>query len=107
MTLERPTGTIFFILMAVLTDMIAVGVIMPVLPALGGGFSASKADNAFWYGFVASSFGAVARAARGPPVRERLLAVERSHRPGGGRRRDRARPARPAVQPMVVTTCWR
>ena len=38
--------------------MIAVGVIMPVLPALVGSFSDSKADNAFWYGVVACSFGA-------------------------------------------------
>ena len=58
MTLQRPTGTIFFILTAVLIDMIAVGVIMPVLPALVGSFSSSKADNAFWYGVVACSFGA-------------------------------------------------
>jgi DHA1 family tetracycline resistance protein-like MFS transporter len=58
MTPHRPTSTIFFILMAVLIDMIAVGVIMPVLPALVGSFSASKADNAFWYGVVACSFGA-------------------------------------------------
>jgi DHA1 family tetracycline resistance protein-like MFS transporter len=58
MTLHRPTGTIFFILMAVLIDMIAVGVIMPVLPALVGSFSGSKADSAFWYGVVACSFGA-------------------------------------------------
>jgi DHA1 family tetracycline resistance protein-like MFS transporter len=57
MTLHRPTGTIFFILMAVLIDMIAVGVIMPVLPALVGSFAGSKADNAFWYGAVACSFG--------------------------------------------------
>lgn len=58
MTAHRPTATIFFILMAVLIDMMAVGVIMPVLPALVGTFSASKADNAFWYGVVACSFGA-------------------------------------------------
>ena len=48
MTSHRPTATIFFILMAVLIDMIAVGVIMPVLPALVGSFSDSKADNGFW-----------------------------------------------------------
>jgi DHA1 family tetracycline resistance protein-like MFS transporter len=58
MTLLRPTGTIFFIMMAVLIDMIAVGVIMPVLPALVGSFVGSKADTAFWYGVVACSFGA-------------------------------------------------
>ena len=31
MTLQRPTSTIFFILTAVLIDMVAVGVIMSVL----------------------------------------------------------------------------
>lgn len=58
MTPHLQTGTIFFILMAVLIDMIAVGVIMPVLPALVGNLSGSKADNAFWYGVVTCSFGA-------------------------------------------------
>ena len=39
MTPHRPTSTIFFILMAVLIDMIAVGVIMPVLPAAVAAFT--------------------------------------------------------------------
>jgi DHA1 family tetracycline resistance protein-like MFS transporter len=53
-----PRAALLFILLAVLIDMMTVGVIMPVLPALVGSFSSSQADNAFWYGIVAASFGA-------------------------------------------------
>lgn len=53
-----PRAALLFILLAVLVDMMTVGVIMPVLPALVGSFSSSNADNAFWYGIVAASFGA-------------------------------------------------
>jgi DHA1 family tetracycline resistance protein-like MFS transporter len=49
---------LLFILLAVLIDMMTVGVIMPVLPALVGRFTDSKSDNAFWYGVVACGFGA-------------------------------------------------
>ncbi len=46
-----------FIMVAVLIDMLAIGVIIPVLPALVGKFSGSQADQAFWYGAVAFVFG--------------------------------------------------
>ncbi len=46
-----------FILIAVLIDMVSIGLIIPVMPALVGGFTASQADQAFWYGVVAFSFG--------------------------------------------------
>ena len=46
-----------FILGAVLIDMIAVGLMIPVLPALVGTFTASPAEQAFWYGAVAFAFG--------------------------------------------------
>ncbi|MDH4053489.1 MAG: MFS transporter, partial [Rubrivivax sp.] len=46
-----------FILVAVLVDMISVGLIIPVLPALVGTFTGSQADQAFWYGAVAFAFG--------------------------------------------------
>ena len=45
-----------FIMVAVLIDMISVGLIIPVLPALVGTFTASPADQAFWYGAVTLSF---------------------------------------------------
>ncbi len=46
-----------FIMLATLVDMIAIGIIIPVLPALGGSFTGSQTDHAFWYGVVTFSFG--------------------------------------------------
>ena len=45
-----------FIMLAVLIDMMSIGVIVPVLPILVGSFTGSQADQAFWYGVVALSF---------------------------------------------------
>jgi len=46
-----------FILIAVLIDMVSVGLIIPVLPPLVGQFASDAADHAFWYGVVAFAFG--------------------------------------------------
>ena len=46
-----------FIMLTVLLDMMAIGLIIPVLPALVGSFTHSQADQAFWYGVVTFSFG--------------------------------------------------
>ncbi len=46
-----------FIMLAVLIDMAAIGVIVPVLPTLVASFSTDPADQAFWYGVVAAAFG--------------------------------------------------
>ena len=46
-----------FIMAAVLIDMISVGLIVPVLPALIGSFTGSQADQAFWLGVVSFAFG--------------------------------------------------
>ena len=46
-----------FIMLTVLIDMLAIGVIIPVLPALVASFSESQSDQAYWYGVVAFSFG--------------------------------------------------
>ena len=46
-----------FIMFTVLIDMVAIGLIIPVLPPLVGRFTGSQADQAFWYGVVAFSFG--------------------------------------------------
>ncbi|AIY39490.1 Tetracycline-efflux transporter [Collimonas arenae] len=46
-----------FIMLTVLIDMVSVGLIVPVLPALVGEFTGSQADTAFWYGAVAFAFG--------------------------------------------------
>ncbi|MGC4080476.1 MAG: MFS transporter [Rubrivivax sp.] len=45
-----------FIMLVVLIDMLAVGVISPVLPALVGVFTASPAEQTYWYGVVAFSY---------------------------------------------------
>jgi len=46
-----------FIMVTVLIDMLAIGLIIPVLPALVGAFSDSPTDQAYWYGVVAFAFG--------------------------------------------------
>lgn len=45
-----------FIMIAVLIDMMSIGLIIPVLPALVGTFTGSQADQALWYGVVAFAF---------------------------------------------------
>jgi DHA1 family tetracycline resistance protein-like MFS transporter len=51
------TAAMPFIMVTVLIDMMSIGLIVPVLPALVGGFTGSQADQAFWYGAVAFAFG--------------------------------------------------
>ncbi len=46
-----------FIMVAVLIDMVSIGVMVPVLPALVGSFTGSQADHAFWLGVVSFAFG--------------------------------------------------
>jgi MFS transporter, DHA1 family, tetracycline resistance protein len=45
-----------FIMVTVLIDMMSIGLIVPVLPALVGRFAGSQADQAFWYGAVVFAF---------------------------------------------------
>jgi len=45
-----------FILVAVFIDMLAIGLIIPVLPALVGELTGSQAEQALWYGAVAFAF---------------------------------------------------
>ena len=51
------TAAMPFIMSTTLIDMMAIGLIIPVLPALVGSFTASQADHAFWYGVVTFTFG--------------------------------------------------
>jgi DHA1 family tetracycline resistance protein-like MFS transporter len=51
------TAAMPFIMATALIDMIAIGIIIPVLPALVGSFTESQADQAFWYGVVTFAFG--------------------------------------------------
>jgi DHA1 family tetracycline resistance protein-like MFS transporter len=46
-----------FIMLTALIDMVAIGLIIPVLPALVGSFTGSQADQAYWYGVVTFAFG--------------------------------------------------
>jgi DHA1 family tetracycline resistance protein-like MFS transporter len=46
-----------FIMLATLIDMMSIGLIIPVLPALVGEFTGSQSDQAFWYGVVTFAFG--------------------------------------------------
>lgn len=57
LTSTRRHAAMPFIMVTVLIDMLAIGLIIPVLPALVGSFSRSQADQAYWYGVVAFSFG--------------------------------------------------
>ena len=45
-----------FIMLTTLIDMMAIGLMIPVLPALVGSFTGSQGDQAFWYGVVTFTF---------------------------------------------------
>ena len=45
-----------FIMLTALIDMVSIGLIIPVLPALVGELTGSQADQAFWYGVVTFAF---------------------------------------------------
>ena len=51
------TAAMPFIMLTALIDMISIGLIIPVLPALVGSFTGSQTDQAFWYGVVTFTFG--------------------------------------------------
>ena len=50
------TAAMRFIMLVVLIDMLAVGIIVPVLPALVGQFTSNPAEQVHWYGVVALSY---------------------------------------------------
>jgi DHA1 family tetracycline resistance protein-like MFS transporter len=51
------TAAMPFIMLTTLIDMVSIGLIIPVLPALVGSLTASQADQALWYGVVTFAFG--------------------------------------------------
>lgn len=53
----RREPAMVFIMITVLIDMISIGLIVPVLPALVGAFTSNPAEQAFWYAAVAFAFG--------------------------------------------------
>jgi MFS transporter, DHA1 family, tetracycline resistance protein len=54
---QRREAAMPFIMLTVLIDMVSVGLIIPVLPALVGSFTTSAADQVYWYGVVVFAFG--------------------------------------------------
>jgi len=46
-----------FIMLTVLIDMAAIGLIVPVLPSIVGSFTASPTEQTLWYGAVSTAFG--------------------------------------------------
>ena len=50
------TAAMPFIMLTALIDMISIGIIIPVLPALVGSFTGTQTDQAFWYGVVTFAF---------------------------------------------------
>ncbi len=53
---QSRTAAMPFIMLTALIDMISIGLIIPVLPALVGSFTGSQVDHAFWYGVVTFTF---------------------------------------------------
>jgi len=56
---DQPPGrpaAMRFIMIAVLIDMISIGIIVPVLPPLVGRFTGDPVDHALWYGVLACAF---------------------------------------------------
>jgi DHA1 family tetracycline resistance protein-like MFS transporter len=56
-SVEPRPAAMRFILLAVLIDMVSIGLIVPVLPALVGSFTISPADQSLWFGVVMFAFG--------------------------------------------------
>ena len=54
---KTPSGNLKFVLIAVFIDMLGIGLIVPVLPALVGEFVANREQQALWYGVLGATFG--------------------------------------------------
>jgi len=52
----RRAAAMPFIMLTVLIDMVSIGLIIPVLPALVGSFTGSSSDQAYWYGVTTFAF---------------------------------------------------
>jgi DHA1 family tetracycline resistance protein-like MFS transporter len=57
-TLSKPSaGNLNFVLICVFIDMLGIGLIVPVLPALVGEFVHGREQQALWYGLLSAVFG--------------------------------------------------
>ncbi len=54
---DKPRPSITFIFITVLIDMMGIGLILPILPALVGALTANAEDQAYWYGALTFTFG--------------------------------------------------
>lgn len=54
--IEKREAAMPFIMLTVLIDMVSLGLIIPVLPALVGSFTHSQSEQVFWYGALMFAF---------------------------------------------------
>jgi DHA1 family tetracycline resistance protein-like MFS transporter len=54
---KNPAGNLNFVLICVFIDMLGIGLIVPVLPALVGEYVAGREQQALWYGILGATFG--------------------------------------------------
>jgi len=54
---KAPAGKLNFVLICVFIDMLGVGLIVPVLPALVGDYVSGREQQALWYGILSAVFG--------------------------------------------------
>ena len=54
---KAPAGNLNFVLICVFIDMLGVGLIVPVLPALVGEYVNGREQQALWYGILGAVFG--------------------------------------------------
>ena len=54
---KTPAGNLNFVLICVFIDMLGVGLIVPVLPALVGEYVGGREQQALWYGILGAVFG--------------------------------------------------
>jgi DHA1 family tetracycline resistance protein-like MFS transporter len=54
---KTPTGNLNFVLICVFIDMLGIGLIIPVVPALVGEFVSGREQHAMWYGILTAAFG--------------------------------------------------
>jgi DHA1 family tetracycline resistance protein-like MFS transporter len=54
---KAPAGNLNFVLICVFIDMLGVGLIVPVLPALVGEYVGGREQQALWYGILGAVFG--------------------------------------------------
>jgi DHA1 family tetracycline resistance protein-like MFS transporter len=54
---KAPAGNLNFVLICVFIDMLGVGLIVPVLPALVGEYVSGREQQALWYGILGAVFG--------------------------------------------------